>query len=231
MDVTLRVAWPAALVHAFTALGSVCALLAILALWEGAWETCFAWLGLALVIDGIDGLFARIARVEERLPRFSGERLDLAIDYLTYVLVPTLALLKAGLLGGHVGVLIAGAILVSSLYHFSDTESKTADNCFVGFPAIWNIVAFYLFAFAAPTWVAQLTVLICVALTFVPLAWTHPMRTVALWPLTATAMLAWTIVALRIVWKGFPAGPAEQAVLCLVAVYAITLALVRRRMR
>jgi phosphatidylcholine synthase len=231
MDVSLRAAWPAALVHVFTALGSVCALLAILALWDGAWETCFAWLGLALVIDGTDGLLARIARVEERLPRFSGERLDVAIDYVTYVLVPALALLKAGFLGGRAGVLIAGLILLSSLYHFSDTESKTDDNCFVGFPAIWNAVAFYLFAFAAPPWASQVIVLTCVVLTFVPLRWAHPMRSVAFWPVTVAAMVAWTIAALRVVWNGFPAGPGERAVLLCVAVYAVSLALLRRRLR
>ena len=48
---------------------------------------------LALVIDGIDGTFARIGKVEARLPRFSGERLDQVIDYITYVFIPVLALL------------------------------------------------------------------------------------------------------------------------------------------
>jgi phosphatidylserine synthase len=42
----------------------------------------------------------------------------------------------------------------SSLFHFSDTESKTDDYCFVGFPAIWNVVAL-LFAFDMPAWAAE----------------------------------------------------------------------------
>ena len=49
---------------------------------------------------------------------------------------------------------LAALILMSSLFHFSDTASKTEDHCFVGFPAIWNIVAFYLFAFAPPPWLS-----------------------------------------------------------------------------
>ena len=53
----------------------------------------------------------------------------------------------AGYLPGWPGLLLASLILMSSLFHFSDTESKTDDYCFVGFPAIWNVVAFYIFAF------------------------------------------------------------------------------------
>ena len=40
----------------------------------GAWEEVFVWLGLALVIDGIDGTFARMADVTVgyRVSRASG---------------------------------------------------------------------------------------------------------------------------------------------------------------
>ena len=93
---------------------------------------------------------ARKAKVQLWLPRFSGDRLDLVIDYLTYVFVPALALLQAGFLQGAWGLVLAALILLSSLFHFSDTESKADDYSFVGFPAIWNLVAFYVFAFALP---------------------------------------------------------------------------------
>src|SRR5689334_16144669 len=76
----MRTVWPAALVHVFTALGIVCALLATRAVLSGAWEAMFAWLGLALIIDGVDGTFARMADTSGKLPRFSGDRLDLVID-------------------------------------------------------------------------------------------------------------------------------------------------------
>ena len=143
----------AASVHLFTALGAVCGLLAALAAFDGAWEEMFAWLGIALVIDGIDGTFARLTHVEERLPRFSGERLDLVVDYVTYVFVPALALVRAGYLSGTIGLAFAAAILLSSLYHFSDLASKGEDYSFVGFPAVWNLVAFYIFALSLPAWV------------------------------------------------------------------------------
>ena len=137
----MRTVWPAALVHVFTALGAVCGLLAARAVFAGAWEAVFAWLWVALLIDGIDGTFARWVGLPERLPRFSGERLDLVIDYVTYVFVPALALMQAGYLKGGWGIVGASAILMSSLFHFCDTESKAEDHSFVGFPAIWNIAS------------------------------------------------------------------------------------------
>ena len=223
----MRASWPAALVHLFTALGVVCALFATEAVLAGAWQAAFAWLGVALIVDGIDGTFARMADVTTRLPRFSGERMDLVIDYVTYVFVPALALLQAGYLNGGIGLLLASLILLSSLFHFSDTESKTEDHCFVGFPAIWNIVAFYVFAFQMPPWAAASVVIVCVVLTFVPLRWAHPMRTPALWPLTALATALWAIAATFTIWMGFPATPLMQVILSMTAAYGVGLALLR----
>jgi phosphatidylcholine synthase len=223
--------WPAALVHFFTAIGAVCGLMATRAVIFGAWETAFFWLGLALLIDGIDGALARLANVHRQLPRFSGERLDLVIDYLTYVFVPTLALLQAGFLRGGWGVVLAGAILLASLFHFSDTESKAEDHSFVGFPAVWNLVAFYVFAFGLSPLASALLVLACVVLTFVPLKWAHPLRTPRLWPLTAAAVALWGLAAAHTLWSGFPAGPWAQAALLAVAGYGLGLVVTAGRMR
>jgi phosphatidylcholine synthase len=215
--------WAAALVHLFTALGAVCGLLATLAAISGAWEAVFVWLGVAVAIDGFDGTLARKARVQQNLPRFSGERLDLVIDYVTYVFVPTLAMLQAGFLSGAWGLTLAAAILLSSLFHFSDLDSKAPDHSFVGFPAVWNLVAFYVFAFALSPAVTAALVLACVAFTFVPLKWAHPMRTARLRPVTVAAVAGWGLAAATILWAGFPAGAWSGAILLLTAGYAIGL--------
>ena len=225
----MRKAWPAALVHLFTALGAVCGLLATHAVLVGAWEEAFTWLGIALVIDGIDGTFARMANVTARLPRFSGERLDLVVDYVTYVFVPALALLQAGFLQGWIGLVLASLILLSSLFHFSDTGSKTEDHCFVGFPAVWNIIAFYVFALRMPGWATEALVLACVVLTFVPMRWAHPLRTPLLLPVTLAIVALWFVAASIAIWSGFPAGPLLQAVLLATAAYGVGLALFRSR--
>ena len=219
-----------ALVHILTALGVVCALGATLAVADQRYEAMFVWLGVAFVIDGIDGPLARFVDIKRRLPRFSGERLDLVIDYLTYVFVPVLALLNAKILPSGAALLIGAAILLSSLYHFSDTGSKADDNSFVGFPAIWNIVAFYLFAFQPGAWLAAAVCIACIALTFVPLPWVHPMRVVAHRGITLTALALWLFAAAAILAAGFPEAPAwAKVVLAAVAVYALCLPLLHAK--
>jgi phosphatidylcholine synthase len=220
----------AALVHVFTALGIVCALFATQAISDKSWTVLFAWLGVAFLIDGIDGTFARMVNVGVQLPRFSGERLDLVIDYVTYVYVPAWALVSAGFLPGDLGFLLAALILLSSLFHFSDEDSKADDLSFVGFPAIWNIVAFYLFAFAVPASWAMAIVTLCVVLTFVPMKWVHPLRVERLMGVTIVATLAWSAAAIAIVWHGFEAPPFwARAVLVAVLLYGAGLAVLSFR--
>jgi len=223
----------AAGVHLFTALGAVCGLLAALAAFDGAWERMFAWLGLALFIDGIDGSFARLTKVEERLPRFSGERLDLVVDYVTYVFVPALALVHAGFLPGPLGLILAAAILLSSLFHFSDLASKGDDYSFIGFPAVWNLVAFYLFALSMPQWATYVVVSASIVLTFVPMRWVHPLRVVRLRLITLAVTACWAVAAVATVWAGFPAHGVNKIVLVGAAAYLIALTLRRslKRMR
>jgi phosphatidylcholine synthase len=207
----------------------VCAFFATLALIGGAPERMFLWLGAALLIDGLDGPLARRLTVAERLPRFSGERLDLVIDYLTYVFIPALALWQAGVLAGALGLALVAGILVSSLFHFADLESKAEDNSFVGFPAIWNLVAFYLFAFDAGPAAAALVAGAGIVLTFVPWRWVHPLRVRAWRPLTLAALGLWAGAAAWTLALGFPAPPLAQLALIAAAAYGVGLTLVRRR--
>lgn len=225
-----RGGWSVAWVHGFTALGVVCALFAVLAVSDRAFEQVFAWLGIAFFIDAVDGLFARKVRVKERLPRFSGDVLDLVIDYLTYVFVPVLALLASGILSGDVGIVLASLILMSALFHFADNDSKSTEYAFIGFPAIWNVVAFYFFAFQPETWVVAGICVALIILTFVRWPWVHPVRVRALRPVTLTVAALWCGAALTTLYKGFPAHPLAQFILIAVVVYGLTLSLFWRRL-
>lgn len=216
----------AALVHVFTALGAVCALFATDAIFSNDAQQVFIWLAIALVIDGIDGTFARAVDVKGRLPRFSGERLDLVVDYVTYVFVPVLALVHWKYLEGVTGAILAAGILLSSLFHFSDEDSKTDNNCFVGFPAIWNIVAFYVFALNPSPGLALSVIALLIALTFVPMPWVHPLRVVALRPLTMAVTVIAAIAGIATLANGFPAPDLWQGVLIAVAAYYSVLAAV-----
>lgn len=217
----------AAGVHVFTALGVVCALLAMIAVSEARWELLFFWLGLAMVIDGADGTLARLVDVKRHFARISGERLDQIVDYATYVFVPVLALLHAGFLSGLGGVALGALVLLSSLFHFCDLHNKAEDHSFVGFPAVWNIIAFYAFAFALPEWAVAVLVVICSALTFVPMRWTHPLRVTSLRGLTLALTALWAVAAGSTLWSGFPAQTWAKVALMLVAAYAVALALLR----
>jgi phosphatidylcholine synthase len=50
----------AAAVHLLTATGAAFALLALIAAARGDWQLMFVWLGVALVVDTIDGPLARL---------------------------------------------------------------------------------------------------------------------------------------------------------------------------
>ena len=65
--------------------------MALLAAAQGRWVAMFVWLAVALFIDGVDGTLARRFRVAEILPRWSGDALDLVVDFTTYVFVPAFA--------------------------------------------------------------------------------------------------------------------------------------------
>ena len=209
----------AAAVHVFTASGAICGLFATRAILNHDFEIAFCWLGLALLIDGLDGIFARAVNVGRVLSRFSGERLDLIVDYLTYVFVPVLALLEGGYLVGWPGLFAAGLILLSSLFHFADLDSKAGDNSFVGFPALWNLVAFYIIALALSPVVALMVVAIFVVLTFVPWRWVHPLRVRMARPVTVVVMLGWGVVAAWTIFMGFPATLLQSVLLGVGALY------------
>jgi phosphatidylcholine synthase len=209
----------AASVHLLTASGAVLALLALRAVHQGDWQMMFVWLGAALIVDAIDGPLARRLAVKTVLPRFSGERLDLIVDYLTYVAVPAFALTEAPLLPEAARLPAAAAILLSSLFHVADLKSKTEEGYFVGFPAIWNIVLLYLFALEPAPLVSLAVVVIFVLCTFVPILAVHPFRVARLRALTCLAAAAWAGAAAMAIANPFPSPLWVQALLISTAIY------------
>lgn len=163
-------------VHLFTATGVVVALLALAAVMRGRGFEALLWLFAALVIDGVDGTLARAAKVRERVPRIDGDALDLVVDYLTYVFVPALFIWRGDYLPPFLAFPLTAAILISSLYVFARRDMKTKDGYFRGFPALWNIVAFYFFVVPPSGELAAAITLALVAMTFAPVHVVHPFR-------------------------------------------------------
>ena len=214
-------------VHAFTALGSVLGFLALVEASAHRWQTAFAWLGVALVVDGLDGPLARRIGVNQKLPRFSGDSLDLIIDYLTYVVVPAYIIYEARLVPDGLVLLASAIVLLTSLFHFIDEESKTKDGFFVGFPAIWNVIALYLLIFPVPKELAFAVIVFLGLLTFVPLKWVHPIRVRRLRPITIIVTLAWSAAAVAALLGELPSSVAVQAVIAVSTVYFLTVGLLR----
>jgi phosphatidylcholine synthase len=185
------------------------------------------WLGAALIVDAVDGPLARRFSVKTMLPRFSGERLDLIVDYLTYVAVPAYALTEAALLPGAARLPAAAAILVSSLFHVADLHSKTGEGYFVGFPAIWNIVLLYLFALGLAPVAALAVVAVFVVLTFVPILAVHPFRVARLRWLTCFVAAIWAGAAAAAIANPFPSSPWVKALLILTAIYLASVGIAR----
>jgi phosphatidylcholine synthase len=216
-------------VHVFTACGAGCALFALLAAVGAHWSAMFAWLGLALAIDGVDGSLARRLRVAEVLPRWSGEVLDLVVDILNYVFVPAYALVAGGLLPHPLAVPLGLVIVVTAALYFADRSMKTADNYFRGFPAIWNVAVFYLFLLKLPGLIAAAIVLALAVLTFAPVHFIHPVRIARLRMLTLAASALWALLALVAVWHNLEPNRWITAILCVLAIYFVGIGFSRRR--
>ena len=77
-------------VHGFTASGAVLGFLAIISIFNNDQTSSFLWLGLALLVDGLDGTIARKIGVSNKAPNIDGSTLDNLIDYLNYVIIPSL---------------------------------------------------------------------------------------------------------------------------------------------
>jgi phosphatidylcholine synthase len=208
-------------VHIFTALGAGIALIAMLEAVREHWAAMFGWLGVALVIDALDGPLARRLDVVRVQPNWSGDVLDLVVDFVTYVFVPAYAITAGGLLLPVAAPLLGAGIVVSGALYFADRRMKTADNHFRGFPALWNAAAFYLFLLHWPAWLASLLVAVLIALTFVPFNVVHPVRVVRLRTLTLSLIGIWAVLAVVTLIQDFNVAAPVTIGLCAIAVYIV----------
>lgn len=196
----LAAAWS---VHLFTATGAVVGTIALLAIYAGDFHRAALLMLLALAIDSVDGTLARRARVSEVIPGFDGRRLDDMVDFFNFVLVPMVFVVTAGLVGSWAWIVPP---ILASAYGFSQTDAKTEDDFFLGFPSYWNVVALYLWIFgvAPATGAAVLTVLSIAV--FVPLKYVYPSKAPRLRRTTNALGTLWVVVLTVAV--AFPAAAA-----------------------
>jgi phosphatidylcholine synthase len=215
-------------VHVLTASGTAIGFLALLAAVNAQWSAMFLWLSLALVVDAVDGPLARRLQVGERLPRWSGETLDLVVDYLTYVFVPAYAIAAADLVPPLLAIPAALAILITGALYFADRNMKTVDNYFRGFPGVWNLAAFFLILLRLPHWINLAVVALLAILTFVPVPFVHPLR-VGRYRKTGLALLAvGAVLAVIAMLRDMAPGPWVTGGLCAIGLYFLVAGVWRR---
>lgn len=132
-------------VHLFTSLGSIVALISLYLISKNYLiETCY-FIFLSVVIDSFDGMLARKFDVKNNIKTIDGSLLDNIIDFSNYTIVPAFFILHSELVISYLKWPLAFLILIASCFQFSRTDAKTKDNCFLGFPSLWNILVTYLF--------------------------------------------------------------------------------------
>jgi phosphatidylcholine synthase len=215
-------------IHVFTACGTALAFLALILATGDHWAGMFFCLGMALVVDGIDGPLARAFKIKEVLPRWSGEQLDFVVDFVTYVFVPAYAIAASGFLPDALAIPAGLVIVITGALYFADREMKTGDNYFRGFPALRNVAAFYIYILQPPGWFAAALVALLAALTFAPIRFVHPLRVAHLRMLNVALMVVWAVLAAIAVIDNLDPGPYVVWPLCAIAVYFFVAGLLRK---
>ncbi len=175
----------------------------LLAAVAGDYQAAMLWMLATLVIDGIDGTFARMANVQEVLPQVSGKNIDYVIDFFTYAILPAYLFYVAmempawALLAGAFAMLLSAAIY----YGLEGMVSKDGKH-FVGFPVLWNMVV-YVLIFVTPDlpWPVTLAIILALAiLHFVPILVPYPSRGGRWWKVTLFAVTVFIGAAVVNVW-------------------------------
>jgi phosphatidylcholine synthase len=187
------------LVHLYTASGAIAAFFGTVAVFGGRYREAFLWMVAATIVDATDGVLARVARVQERLPAVDGARLDDIVDYLTFVFLPVLLVYHSGALPSRGGAAVASVVLLASAYGFASTDAKTDDHFFTGFPSYWNIVALYLHAWRLPPVMNAAILLALSALVFWRIGYVYPSRTPVLRELTIALAALWGVLIVAMV--------------------------------
>jgi phosphatidylcholine synthase len=163
-------------VHLFTATGAIWGLLAILAIFEEDYRMMIVWMIVAMLVDGFDGALARWADVKKYANGVDGALLDNILDYLNYVLVPVIFIVKTDYLPAPVKFFTACLILLTSAYQFTQTDAKTDDHHFKGFPSYWNVAALYMLLMNLPPWVNFGFLMLFNIMVFIPVKYIYPSR-------------------------------------------------------
>jgi phosphatidylcholine synthase len=150
---------------------------------------------------------------------------------VTYVFAPAIIVGQALGLTPVPGAVAAVIVAVSGALYFADTRMKQPDHSFRGFPAVWNMPVFVLYAFQPPAVVTIVSVVGLAVLTFVPVNFVHPLRVVR-WRVATLAVFGlWVFCAVWLLLTDFVAAPAVKYALLAASAYLFCIAAVQQSLR
>jgi phosphatidylcholine synthase len=143
--------------------------------------------------------------------------------------VPAYAIAAGGVLPSTVALALGLIVAVTGALYFADRRMKTADSYFRGFPALWNVVAFYLFLLKPVPWLGALAVVVLAAATFAPIHFIHPIRVPRWRLLNLAALMLWAALAALALAQNLNPPAWVAAALAATAVYFVIVGLLRRQ--
>lgn len=210
-------------IHVLTASGALAGLFALQSVIDGHIRAALLWLIVCQILDGIDGPIARKFDVGLHAPHIDGHVLDLVIDYVTCVVVPTVLLIRMEVVEPRFTMAVSGLILVTSALWFARTDQETQDVWFNGFPAVWNIVIpTFILLETSQRYAAIMCILFCAA-QLTKVKFPHLVRVRALRPATYTATVVY-FGAFILLSAQYPNGPQwAQNIILLGPVYFVAI--------
>ncbi len=183
------------LVHILTASGVLCSYMCISNIFKKEIELCFFWLGIALIIDVIDGPLARKLDVKNKYPSINGLMLDTIVDYINWIFLPVLILFQFDLVHKNLEFILVPALLLIPALSYSTTITTNSDKSYSGMPAIWNLLAVFFFLAETNVMYNSLIMMIFLILKFLPINISHPFRTKKLFYFNSIFAFTWILTS------------------------------------
>jgi len=187
-------------VHAYTMLGGVLGMLALIAISDNQIQIAWILLIIAFIIDMTDGTLARRYQVSTVLPQFDGAKIDDLIDFLTYVWAPILIIHASGLISNPLWLALP---ILGSLYAYGRPGMKEIDGeaYFIGFPSYWNVVALYLYWLQPVEGVVVGLLIFFFILSFIPSRYLYPSKNPKFPQITLGVGLIWLITVIVFIFQ------------------------------
>ena len=190
-------------VHLLTCSGLIAGFFALICIFKNDQTSAFLFLGLALLIDAIDGTLARKFKVSVLIKNIDGRMLDSVIDFFNYIIIPSVMIYQFNVVPVTFELIIPSIILIISAISYSNSNLMTLDNFYKGFPCIWNILVFYLYLFEFQQFYNLLIISTCIVLKFIPIKFIHPLRVEKYRKYSIFFMLLWFFSSLKLLLDSY----------------------------